>query len=147
MMLDVCRVIWKAPGAYGRHRQQYTLTPRIQIIPATFRMLSQTLRSATAPTAARGGSNPQQIGLGVQVGSVDVKHTQGNTQPTGYITDLAIEGEGFFILGQGDNRLYTRAGMFGLDNGTEGNLVSLLNGERVLGYVADSDGVIDHSPS
>ena len=113
---------------------------------ATFQdMLSQTLRSATAPTAARGGSNPQQIGLGVQVGSVDVKHTQGNTQSTGYITDLAIEGEGFFILGQGDNRLYTRAGMFGLDNGTEGNLVSLLNGERVLGYVADSDGVIDHS--
>lgn len=113
---------------------------------ATFQdMLSQTLRSASAPTAARGGSNPQQIGLGVQVGSVDVKHTQGNTQSTGYITDLAIEGEGFFILGQGDNRLYTRAGMFGLDNGTEGNLVSLLNGERVLGYVANSDGVIDHS--
>src|SRR5690554_3462887 len=111
---------------------------------ATFQdMLSQTLRSATAPTAARGGSNPQQIGLGVQVGSVDVKHTQGNTQPTGYITDLAIEGEGFFILGQGDNRLYTRAGMFGLDNGTEGNLVSLLNGQRVLGYKADNDGVID----
>ena len=44
---------------------------------ATFQdMLSQTLRSATAPTAARGGSNPQQIGLGVQVGSVDVKHTR-----------------------------------------------------------------------
>ena len=111
---------------------------------ATFQdMLSQTLRSATAPTAARGGSNPQQIGLGVQVGSVDVKHTQGNTQSTGYITDLAIEGEGFFVLGQGENRLYTRAGMFGLDNGTEGNLVSLLNGQRVLGYKANSDGVID----
>jgi len=111
---------------------------------ATFQdMLSQTLRAATAPTEAKGGTNPQQIGLGVQLGSIDVKHTQGNTQSTGYITDLAIEGDGFFVLGHGANRLYTRAGMFGLDNGTEGNLVSLVNGERVLGYLADQDGVID----
>lgn len=111
---------------------------------ATFQdMLSQTMRPATAPTDTRGGTNPQQIGLGVQLGSIDVKHTQGNTQSTGYITDLAIEGEGFFVLGQGENRQYTRAGMFGLDNGTEGNLVSLVNGQRVLGYVADQDGVID----
>ncbi len=110
-------------------------------------MLNQTIRAATAPTSARGGTNPQQIGLGVQLGSIDVKHTQGNTQSTGYITDLAIEGEGFFVLGQGASRLYTRAGMFGLDNGTEGNLVSLLNGERVLGFLADKDGKIDPNSS
>ena len=110
-------------------------------------MLSQTMRAATAPTASRGGTNPQQIGLGVQLGSIDVKHTQGNTQSTGYITDLAIEGDGFFVLGSGANRQYTRAGMFGLDNGTEGNLVSLLNGERVLGYKADNDGYIDPNSS
>ncbi|NMB01723.1 MAG: flagellar hook-basal body complex protein, partial [Firmicutes bacterium] len=111
---------------------------------ATFQdMLSQTMRAATAPTETRGGTNPQQIGLGVQLGSIDVKHTQGNTQSTGYITDLAIEGDGFFVLGHGDSRLYTRAGMFGLDNGTEGNLVSLVNGQRVLGYKADQDGNID----
>lgn len=111
---------------------------------ATFQeMLSQTMRAATAPTDTRGGTNPQQVGLGVQLGSIDVKHTQGNTQSTGYITDLAIEGDGFFVLGHGDNRLYTRAGMFGLDNGTEGNLVSLVNGQRVLGYKANSDGEID----
>ena len=115
---------------------------------ATFQdMLSQTMRAATAPTDARGGTNPQQIGLGVQLGSIDVKHTQGNTQSTGYLTDLAIEGEGFFVLGQGANRQYTRAGMFGLDNGTEGNLVSLLNGQRVLGYVADQNGHIDTNSS
>ena len=106
-------------------------------------MLSQTMRAATAPTSTKGGTNPQQIGLGVQLGSIDVKHTQGNTQSTGYITDLAIEGDGFFILGHGANRQYTRAGMFGLDMGTEGNLVSLLNGERVLGYIADQNGYID----
>lgn len=110
-------------------------------------MLSQTMRAATAPTAAKGGTNPHQIGLGVSLGSIDVKHTQGNTQSTGYITDLAIEGDGFFILGQGANRQYTRAGMFGLDNGTEGNLVSLVNGERVLGYKADRDGMIDQNSS
>ena len=115
---------------------------------ATFQdMLSQTLRAATAPTEAKGGTNPQQIGLGVQLGSIDVKHTQGNTQSTGYITDLAIEGDGFFVLGHGANRLYTRAGMFGLDNGTEGNLVSLVNGQRVLGYKADDDGYIDPNSS
>jgi flagellar hook-basal body protein len=111
---------------------------------ATFQeMLSQTIRGATAPTDARGGSNPLQVGLGVQLGSIDVKHTQGNTQTTGYGTDLAIEGDGFFVLGEGENRVYTRAGIFGLDNGTEGNLVSLVNGQRVLGYKADQDGIID----
>lgn len=108
-------------------------------------MLSQTVRAATAPSANRGGTNPQQVGLGVTLGSIDVKHTQGNTQPTGYMTDLAIEGDGFFILGQGNNRVYTRAGMFGLDRGTEGNLVSLVNGQRVLGYKADQNGYIDHN--
>lgn len=111
-------------------------------------MLSQTTRGATAPTANRGGSNPQQVGLGVQLGSIDVKHTQGNTQSTGYITDLAIEGDGFFILAEGEdglNRLYTRAGIFGLDiGGTKGNLVSLVNGMRVMGYRAEN-GIIDYT--
>ena len=110
----------------------------------TFReMLSQQISGATAPTEGRGGTNPQQVGLGVTLGSIDVRHSQGNTQATGYVTDLAIEGDGFFVLGYGSQRLYTRAGAFGLDNGTDGNLVSLINGARVLGYKADSDGKID----
>lgn len=106
-------------------------------------LLYQQLSGATAPTEARGGTNPQQVGLGVALGSIDVRHTQGNTQATGYITDLAIEGDGFFILALGNQRIYTRAGAFGLDNGTDGNLVSLINGARVLGYKADVDGNID----
>lgn len=106
-------------------------------------MLSQQIQGATAPTETRGGTNPQQVGLGVTLGSIDVRHSQGNTQPTGYITDLAIEGDGFFILGYGSQRFYTRAGAFGLDNGTDGNLVSLINGARVLGYKADDSGNID----
>lgn len=106
-------------------------------------MLSQQIQGATAPTETRGGTNPQQVGLGVTLGSIDVRHSQGNTQATGYITDLAIEGDGFFILGYGSQRFYTRAGAFGLDNGTDGNLVSLINGARVLGYKADDSGNID----
>lgn len=115
---------------------------------ATFQdMLSQTIRAATAPTASRGGTNAVQVGLGVTLGSIDVKHTQGNTQSTGHMTDLAIEGDGFFVLGQGEQKQYTRAGIFGLDNGTEGNLVSLVNGMRVMGYKADSTGKIDLNSS
>ena len=114
--------------------------------------LSQMIRVGTAPTEQRGGTNPQQVGLGVQLGSIDVKHTQGNVQSTGYATDLAIEGDGFFIIQNGDSYLYTRAGMFGLDRGVsgegdsttaEGSLVSLVSGGRVMGYKADADGRID----
>ncbi len=102
-------------------------------------MLSQTIRGASAPTNVRGGTNPQQVGLGVQLGSIDVLHSQGNTESTGNITDLAIEGDGFFVLGSGDQRLYTRAGMFGLSatdasGDQQGNLVSLVNGLRVQGF-------------
>ncbi len=106
-------------------------------------MLSQTIQGSSTPTAERGGTNPQQVGLGVQLGSIDVLHSQGNTESTGNITDMAIEGDGFFILGSGDQRLYTRAGMFGL-SATEasledqGNLVSLVNGLRVQGYAFES---------
>ena len=62
--------------------------------------LSQTIRAATAPQRERGGMNAFQIGLGMSVASVDVLHTQGNLQMTGKTTDLAIEGDGFFILGK-----------------------------------------------
>ena len=126
---------------------------------ATFQeMLTQTMQGATAPTQERGGTNPKQVGLGVQLGSIDVKHTQGNVQSTGYTTDLAIEGDGFFILQDGDGYVYTRAGMFGLDPGKagtdesgsnqriEGSLVSLVTGQRVMGYLADDSGNIILDP-
>jgi len=113
-------------------------------------MLSQTIQGASAPTETVGGTNPQQVGLGVQLGSIDVMHSQGNTESTGNTTDLAIEGDGFFILSQGDQDVYTRAGMFGLDETIEGseaqatgNLVSKVNGMRVMGYRADGEGNID----
>lgn len=112
---------------------------------ATFQeMLSQTLQAATIdPSGARGGTNPMQVGRGVRLGSIDVRHTQGNTQSTGYVTDLAIDGDGFFVLGSGESRMYTRAGIFGLDG--EGNLISLVNGLKVYGYMPNAQGEIDTS--
>lgn len=103
--------------------------------------LSQTIRGATAPQRERGGMNAFQIGLGMSVASVDVLHTQGNLQMTGKTTDLAIEGDGFFILGDGAERFYTRAGMFTLER--DGRLVFPSNGLLIQGWMADSDGAID----
>ena len=83
----------------------------------TFReLLTQTIRGATRPVAGvTGGTNPVQIGLGTVVQSIDPTFAQGNLQNTGKITDLAIEGDGFFILSDGSSRYYTRAGTFTFD--------------------------------
>lgn len=96
-------------------------------------ILNQTLRSASAPSqvGGRGGTNPQQIGLGVSLGSIDVLHTRTSVQRTDKATDLAIDGEGFFIVTDGTNEYYTRAGNFDID--LLGNLV-YPGGLRVLGW-------------
>lgn len=104
-------------------------------------LLSQTIRDASAPQAGRGGLNPMQVGLGVNLGTIATYHTQGTPQATGVTTDLAIQGDGFFILSHGNERFYTRAGMFDIDR--DGNVVSLATGYRVMGWVADGRGNID----
>lgn len=78
-------------------------------------MYNQTLRSPSAPSASLGGVNPMQIGLGVTAGSVDVLFGTGGTQTTDRTLDLAIEGEGFFAVTQGDMTYYTRSGNLYLD--------------------------------
>ena len=103
--------------------------------------LSQTLRASTAPTDSVGGQNPAQVGLGVALGAVDTLQTQGNLQTTGKLTDMAIQGNGFFLVGSGSDVSYTRDGSFDLDS--DGVLVNPANGLKLLGYVADSDGKID----
>lgn len=99
-------------------------------------MLSQTIASAQSPTQnSLGGVNPQQIGLGVKVGSIDTIMTGGALQPTNRDLDFAIEGEGFFVVSQdanADMKMFTRDGAFYRDY--EGNLVNA-GGYRVLGYV------------
>ncbi|WP_378151727.1 flagellar basal body rod protein FlgG [Chungangia koreensis] len=100
-------------------------------------LISQTVAGASAATGTRGGVNPKQVGLGSQIAAIDTIHSGGSTQYTGNTLDLAISGDGFFIVadganidataGTGDftNPLYTRAGNFYMDNN---------------GYLVNSDG-------
>jgi flagellar hook protein FlgE len=104
--------------------------------------LSQMLSGAGAPTAgppASGGTNPMQVGLGVQVGAITTDFNQGSAESTGRPTNLMISGDGFFMIKRGNNTLYTRAGAFGFDSG--GNLVTP-DGDIVEGYQA-TGGTID----
>jgi flagellar hook-basal body protein len=101
-------------------------------------MLSQTLAGAAKPTDEVGGVNPQQVGLGMMVATIDTIHTQGALQSTGVMTDVAIQGNGFFVLKSGDKRFYTRNGAFGLDQ--DGRLVNPTNGLRVQGWMAQTAG-------
>jgi flagellar hook protein FlgE len=108
-------------------------------------MLTQTMKSASRPVSGGlGGTNPQQIGLGTMVGSIDTNFNQGNFQTTGKKTDLAIQGPGFFVLSDGTSRVYTRAGVFGLDS--ENQLVNPTTGMRVQGLMADATGNIIAGP-
>ena len=106
----------------------------------TFReMLSQTVRGASRPVnGQRGGVNPMQIGLGSAVGTVDTHFGQGALHSTGLVTDLALQGDGFFMLREGDSTLYTRAGAFGLDG--DNFLVDPGTGMRLQGVMADAAG-------
>ncbi|HPO97764.1 MAG TPA: flagellar hook-basal body complex protein, partial [Bacillota bacterium] len=103
--------------------------------------LNQMLRGASAPQGERGGINPLQVGLGVNIATIDVIHTQGNLQNTGKISDVAIQGDGFFILSDGGNQYYTRAGNFNMER--DGRLVNPSNGLVVQGWMADDLGNIN----
>jgi len=100
---------------------------------------AQLLQGAGAPQNGQGGTNPMQVGLGMQVGSMDTIFTQGNLETTGVSTDLAIQGDAFFVVRKGSQDFYTRAGNFTVDS--DGRLVSATNGYRVQGRMADQTGV------
>lgn len=103
---------------------------------ATFQdMISQQINGAARPTEEVGGVNPKEVGLGMSVATIDTIFTQGNLQTTGNTTDLAIQGNGFFVLKNGDQTFYSRAGVFGTDS--EGTLVNPANGLRVQGWMAE----------
>jgi len=103
--------------------------------------LSQTLQGARAANSTVGGRNPLQIGLGMTLAAVDKNMGQGALQSTGNGLDLALEGQGFFVVGQGQNFFYTRAGSFSVDDNF--NLVTN-TGDRVYGWVdTDQNGVVD----
>ena len=82
--------------------------------------LSQTLAGASAPTGDGtvppfGGTNPAQIGLGVRLGGISTNLAQGSSQLTGRATDIAVQGDGYFVIQTGNEALYTRAGSFSMD--------------------------------
>lgn len=96
---------------------------------------AQLLQGASRPPGDQGGINPIQIGLGMQIGSVDTLFSQGNIETTGITTDLAIQGNSFFVVRKGNQEFYTRSGNFQLD--ADGRLVSPTNGFIVQGRMAD----------
>lgn len=100
-------------------------------------MLAQTIKAGRSSQENVGGTNPMQIGLGSQVSSIDKIMTQGSFQNTGVKTDLAIQGDGFFIVSDGNAYYYTRAGAFTLDS--NGNLIQTSTGYKVQGWTAVQD--------
>ncbi|UNC91751.1 flagellar hook-basal body complex protein [Candidatus Contubernalis alkaliaceticus] len=105
-------------------------------------ILNQTLTGATVPQDNRGGTNPIQVGQGMQVASISTDYSDGSPINTGRDTDLSIQGSGFFIVNDGTRDLYTRDGSFSLD--ADGTLVNS-SGYRVMGFGVDQFGRIDES--
>ncbi|MBC8063362.1 MAG: flagellar hook protein FlgE [Chlorobia bacterium] len=105
-------------------------------------MIAQTLRGAGRPSADLGGTNAIQFGLGVLIAGTDVNNEQGSLAATNRPTDFSIQGNGFFMVSNGDRIGYTRDGAFDLD--ANGDLVHRATGERMTGWSADpATGLID----
>jgi flagellar hook protein FlgE len=106
-------------------------------------MMNQVLSSGSGPAAdgSRGGINPVQIGLGMMIGGVDTLFTQGALQSTGRVSDLAIQGDGFFVFQGSNQQYYSRDG--NLDVATDGTLVNPTTGFHVLGWQANANGVVN----
>ncbi|WP_062517481.1 flagellar hook protein FlgE [Demequina gelatinilytica] len=102
--------------------------------------LSQVLSNASAPQGGRGGTNPAQVGLGVQVAGISTNFQQGAAQLTNVSTDMMINGDGFFIVNSGGQQMYTRNGSFTFDS--TGQLTTA-DGSLVQGWAADASGAIN----
>lgn len=102
-------------------------------------VFSQTLQGGTGASdeTGRGGRNPMQVGLGVNVSSIDMLMTQGAAQRTDNPFDLMISGDGFIAVNDASGQYFTRAGALRLDEA--GNLV-IPNGMKVQGWPANEDG-------
>ncbi len=106
---------------------------------------AQLLQGASRPPGdsgnVSGGVNPVQVGLGMNIGSIDLLFTQGNIEATGVTTDLAIQGDSFFVVSDGVQNFYTRSGNFQLD--ANGRLVASTNGFIVQGKLAQNGVLTD----
>jgi len=103
-------------------------------------LLGETMQQASQPTDSIGGTNPQQMGSGVGVTGISQNMGQGSIVNTGNPLDVAIEGEGYFVLSDGETSMYTRAGAFAVDE--NGNLVDPATGYLVqrMGLTGEADG-------
>src|ERR1700677_502762 len=103
-------------------------------------LLYQTLSQASGPTADNGGTDPGQTGSGVQVAGVTTNLQQGTLQSTGNELDMALQGSGYFVVSNGSNTYYTRAGAFGID--ANGDLIDPATGDLVqrFGTVGEGGG-------
>lgn len=101
-------------------------------------VMSQTLSEGTAARGQIAATNPKQTGVGVQVASIDTVQRQGTLQTTGIYTDLAVEGDGMFVLSDGITDFYTRDGTFAFDS--TGQLTDPGSGLVVQGNLANEDG-------
>jgi len=102
-------------------------------------LMTETIKKASQPTATVGGTNPQQMGGGVEVAGISPNMSQGNIVNTGNPLDMALEGEGYFVASDGSKNLYTRAGSFAVD--ANSYLVDPMNGYHIqrIGSVGESD--------
>ena len=109
--------------------------------------LSQTLSGASKPAdnGSIGGTNPKQVGLGVGVASTDLLFTDASAQQTGKNTDLALSGNGLFVVKTNSGQFYTRDGNFVFD--AKGNYVMHGNGAFVQGWKADGEGHVNTASS
>lgn len=101
-------------------------------------LMYQTTQNASAANAetGRGGINAKQIGLGVQTGAINANiSTSGASQTTGNPFDIQIKGDSFFVVSDGSNNYFTRAGAFYVDG--MGNLAMTSNGYTVMGWQED----------
>ncbi len=103
-------------------------------------LLSDTIKKASQPTTNTGGTNPVQMGSGVGVSGIVPNMLQGNIVNTGNPLDLALEGEGYFVLSDGQQYVYTRAGAYAVDQ--DSILVDPATGYRVqrIGSEGEADG-------
>lgn len=96
---------------------------------------AQTMSLGSAPTAESGGTNPRQTGLGTMVADISADFTPGTIEVSSNPTDMAIQGDGFFVVeGSGGEKLYTRNGVFKMNASNE---MVTVTGNRVLGYGVD----------
>lgn len=103
-------------------------------------LLSQTIKGASGPSGNLGGVNPQQAGSGVEVSGIRRDMSQGNVVATGQDLDVAIDGSGYFVLSNGRQDVYTRAGSFAIDS--DNTLVDPTTGFKVqrIGTYGEEEG-------